>query len=75
MGYEKEEMGGEKYKDNRNWKNYNRKLVRRGEAYISLDFIETWKKELDEMNKGKEGAPYVFHLKFLIIQFLSIQIE
>jgi len=25
-----------------------------------LDFIETWKKELDEMNRGKEGAPYQY---------------
>ena len=56
----KKNRWGKKYKDSRNWRKYNRKLVRRGEAYISLDFIETWKKELDEMNKGKEGAPYQY---------------
>jgi len=37
----KKKRWGKKYKDNRNWRNYNRKLVRKGEAYISLDFIET----------------------------------
>jgi len=51
---------GKKHVDKRDWKEYNRKLVKRGEAYISLDFIETWKKELDEMNRGKEGAPYQY---------------
>ncbi|HEX17540.1 MAG TPA: IS5/IS1182 family transposase, partial [Thermoplasmatales archaeon] len=26
----------------RNWKEYNDKLVRRGEVYISLDFLDSW---------------------------------
>ncbi|RLF52488.1 MAG: IS5 family transposase [Thermoplasmata archaeon] len=56
----KKKRWGKKYVDKRNWKEYNKKLVKRGEAYISLDFIETWKKELEEMNKGKEGAPYQY---------------
>ena len=51
---------GKKYVDRRNWRKYNKKLVKRGEAYISLDFIDSWKKELEEMNKGKEGAPYQY---------------
>ncbi|MEM2259201.1 MAG: IS5/IS1182 family transposase, partial [Candidatus Thermoplasmatota archaeon] len=34
----------------RNWKEYNEQLVRRGEFYISLDFMETWDEELEEMN-------------------------
>jgi len=40
MNYEKRALG----KDKRNWR--NEKLVARGEAYISLDFIETWDKDL-----------------------------
>jgi len=27
--------------EKRNWKEYNEQLVRRGEIYISLDFMET----------------------------------
>ena len=54
----KKKRWGKRYVDKRNWKEYNRKLVKRGETYISLDFIETWKKELNEMNRGKEGTPY-----------------
>ncbi|MHC1583458.1 MAG: IS5/IS1182 family transposase, partial [Methanosarcinales archaeon] len=34
----------------RNWKEYNEKLVRRGELYISLDFLENWDEELNRMN-------------------------
>lgn len=50
----------------RNWKEYNEQLVRRGEIYISLDFIETWDKELDEMNYKKRGRPYKFPESFMI---------
>jgi len=47
----------------RNWKEYNQRLVKRGEAYISLDFPESWDEELEEMNKGKVGRPPTFILK------------
>ncbi|MEM2259048.1 MAG: hypothetical protein QXE46_04050 [Candidatus Thermoplasmatota archaeon] len=42
----------------RNWKEYNEQLVRRGEFYISLDFMETWDEELEEMNYKKRGRPF-----------------
>ena len=42
----RKERCGKKYKDKRNWREYNEKLVARGEAYISLDFIETQDKDL-----------------------------
>ncbi len=29
----------------RNWSEYNEHLVRRGEMYIDLDFIENWDEE------------------------------
>jgi len=35
MNYEKRALR-KKYKDKRNWREYNEKLVARGEAYISL---------------------------------------
>ena len=31
-----------KYEDKRNWKEYNQKLVKRGEFYINPKFLETW---------------------------------
>jgi hypothetical protein len=33
---------GKPYDDNRDWVENNEQLVRRGEFYLSLDFIEQW---------------------------------
>ena len=49
----------------RDWKSYNEALVRRGEILLSLDFINNWDKELEEMNKGKEGKPYQYPNSFI----------
>ena len=66
----------------RNWKEYNEKLVRRGELYISLDFLKEWDRELDEMNRNKIGRPFIYpenfmyFLAFIHIAFLPFrQIE
>lgn len=58
------------YKDNRNWQEYNKKLVKRGEFYINPAFLETWIDEIKEMNKEKVGNPY-FYPKSMI-EFLAI---
>ena len=56
-----------------NWKEYNEHLVRRGEIYVSLDFLENWGKELEKMNKGKRGRPYTFpHSFMLFLSFIHI---
>jgi hypothetical protein len=53
----------------RNWREYNEKLVRRGEFYISLDFLENW----SEMNRGKVGRLFKFPETFLrFLTFLHI---
>ncbi len=44
----------------RNWKEYNRKLIKRGEFLINPSFLETWEEEIREMNKGKVGQPYLY---------------
>jgi hypothetical protein len=44
----------------RNWKEYNEALVRRGEVLLDMDFIETWPNELARMNEGKEGKPFLY---------------
>ena len=40
----------------RNWKKYNKSLVRRGEIILSFDAIDSWSTELKKMNHKKEGA-------------------
>ena len=58
------------YKDNRNWPEYNNKLVKRGWFYLCTDFLENWTKELKMMNKGKNGRPYAYPETF--IQFSGL---
>ena len=37
----KKKRWGSPYQDNRDWKIYNENLVKRGEFYLSLDFVRT----------------------------------
>ena len=46
---------------------YNKSLVRRGEILFSYDFLDTWGYELDRMNEGKEGKPFVFPNSFILV--------
>ena len=48
------------HEDKRDWAKYNETLVKRGEMYLSLGFLESWAEDLDTMNKGKVGAPYEY---------------
>lgn len=57
--------GKKKYVDNRNWRQTNEMYVVRGEFYLDLEFVRTWNKELEEMNKGKVGAPFRFPDSFM----------
>lgn len=63
-------MKKRKYADNRNWPEYNRKLVKRGEYYINPKFLESWNEEVRQMNAGKVGEPYFYPES--MIKFLAI---
>ncbi len=56
---------GSRYKDRRDWPTYNRQLIRRGEFYISLDFLDSWDIELEKMNLGKIGRRFEYPDKFI----------
>jgi hypothetical protein len=49
----------------RNWREYNRKLVKRGEFYLTMDFIEHWNEELEKINMNKRGSPFAFPQSFI----------
>lgn len=66
----KKKRWGKKYEDKRNWKEYNAKLVKRGEYYINPRFLETWLDEVKELNAGKVGQPYMYPNS--MIEFLGI---
>lgn len=56
---------GEKYVDNRNWREYNQSLVRRGEVLLDFDLLDEWGEELKRMNRGKEGARFQYPEPFM----------
>ena len=61
---------GKKFRDNRNWKEYNTKLIKRGEYYINPRFLETWLEEIHEANFGKVGEPFLYPNS--LIEFLAV---
>jgi len=65
----KNERWGHPYKDTRDWTIYNDHLVRRGEFYLSLEFVDHWEDYLNQMNAGKRGHP--FEYPDLFIQWMA----
>jgi len=61
--------GVSKYVDKRNWPEYNERLVKRGELYLTLDFLDNWDHSVKQLNEGKRGRPYEFPWEF--IEFLG----
>ena len=64
----KSERWGKKYKDTRDWKSYSEELVVRGEFLLELDWVKSWDKEVEQMNQGKRGAPYIFPESLIELQ-------
>ena len=60
-------------KPNRSWREYNEHLVRRGEILLSVESLKGWKKELKEMNRGKNGRPFIYpHSLILFLGTLRV---
>lgn len=59
-----------RFRDNRDWREYNELLVKRGEYLLALDFVEGWSGELSAMNCGKVGALYQFPNTLIELQAL-----
>lgn len=56
---------GRPHVDNRDWKVINESLVKRGEFYLSLDFVTHWNYHLAKMNRGKQGRPFLYPEPFI----------
>lgn len=50
----------------RNWPIYNEQLVKRGEFYLNLDFLDKNQGELMKMNRNKRGRPYAYTDSFIM---------
>jgi len=44
----------------RDWTLYNERLVSRGEVLLDLSWVGRWKGELERINRGKRGRPFVY---------------
>lgn len=51
------------------WREYNEKLVKRGEILLNFEFLSKMEEELKEMNRGKRGRPYKYASS--LFQFLG----
>ncbi|MDN5846058.1 MAG: transposase [Candidatus Nitrosocosmicus sp.] len=48
------------------WSSYNKSLVRRGEILFSYDFLDSWGREIERMNRNKKGKPFVSPHSFIL---------
>jgi len=62
------ERWGKKFVDKRVWPVYNRQLVKRGEYWLDLEWVERWDAELAVMNAGKAGRPFEFPNSLIQLQ-------
>lgn len=56
---------GKRKKQRRNWRKYDKKLVRRGELLIPLNATKNWQKQVARQNKGKTGRPFDYPDAFI----------
>ena len=66
----KKKRWGKKFEDNRDWKQYNEKLVKRGEYYVNPRYLDSWLDEIKELNHRKIGQPFLYPPS--MIEFLAI---
>ncbi len=63
-------MKGNGASNGRNWQEYNESLVKRGEMYLTFDFLESWEPDLEELNRGKLGRKYAYPWAFIELLML-----
>jgi hypothetical protein len=51
-------MKGSSEPKSRDWQEYNESLVKRGEMYLTFDFLDSWERDLDKLNRGKLGRRF-----------------
>jgi len=51
---------GKRDEPKRDWKEYDKTIIHRGELLIPLHLAESWQKELASQNNGKVGAPFTY---------------
>jgi hypothetical protein len=49
----------------RNWQEYNETLVKCGEKYLTFSFLDSWGKDLEELNRDKLGRRFAYPWAFI----------
>jgi hypothetical protein len=63
----------EEKRHDRNWKEYNERLVQRGEILLAVESLKGWKEELKGMNFKKNGRPFLYpHSLILFLGILRV---
>ncbi len=57
----------------RDWRKTNEIHVQRGIYYLDFEWVINWDKELEQMNNGKQGAPFRFPESLINLQALWCQ--
>jgi len=52
------------------WESIDERLIKRGELLLSLEFLESYDRDLKSMNIGKVGRPYTLTERY--VEFLSV---
>lgn len=68
----KKERTKKRSKKKINWSEYNESLVKRGEVLFDTNFLSNWRVELKKMNKGKEGAKYLYPNSLILLLLATI---
>jgi hypothetical protein len=63
-------MKGENEPKKRNWREYNESLVKRGEMYLTFDFLKSWERDLEKLNQDKLGRRYAYPWSFIELLML-----
>ena len=64
---------GKKITFKRNWKEVNERYALRGEYLLDFEWVKSWNNELEEMNRGKRGAPFEFPESLIRLQAVWTQ--
>jgi len=54
----------------RDWREVDERLIKRGEFYLDIEFVESWDEDAKRMNRGKRGRPFRYPEAF--IQWMSL---
>jgi len=63
-------MKGNVASKGRNWQEYNEYLVKRGEMYLTFDVLDSWERDLEELNRSKLGGRFAYSWDFIELLML-----